>query len=132
MRGGALLLLALSGCASAGGGAAAGALANVALASGVGGARVASGECFTLCPAGTTCNLRTRLCDALPCHARCGARQVCDRSGTVEHCVDAEGLAIQQRATPAPETVPVNVAPPLSASPPPSPGHLDVPAAAGP
>jgi hypothetical protein len=132
-----LLALVLPACATAapgpvqtGGSDAAGAIANVVLASGVGAARVAEGDCFTICGPGTECNPKTKLCDVIPCRGLCGSNEVCDQSGPLDHCVKAPGLSISQKHdSNADQALPVGIAPPLSSAPPSAPGHPDVPAA---
>jgi hypothetical protein len=79
-------LCALCGCASASG-AAVNAAINSAVALSVGAGNVASGNCFTSCPVGTTCNLKTKMCEDLPCHGSCDSLEVCDQSGLIDHCV---------------------------------------------
>ncbi|MBS2027315.1 MAG: hypothetical protein JST54_05360 [Deltaproteobacteria bacterium] len=127
-----LSVLVLAGCRSAPTPAAAGAgaLANVALATAVGGARVATGECFTICAPGTTCNLKTKLCDTLPCRDACGPNETCQVTATSEKCVPAPGLAVTQKHDAnADEKLPIGTTPPLSSAPPSSPQHPDVPGA---
>jgi hypothetical protein len=129
MRAWSLALVLATGCATAAGNDAAGALANVAIASAVGGVRVHEGDCFTVCAPGTVCNSRTKLCDPLPCHGQCGARESCDASGPIDHCVSQPALAVGKQSAPPAEAIPVNLAAPISSAPPSAPGHLDVPAA---
>src|SRR6478672_3134663 len=59
----------------------------VVLASAVGVARRTQGDCFTVCPVGTACNVKTGYCDTLPCHGQCQDRERCDESGLIPHCV---------------------------------------------
>jgi len=124
--------LALVGCATPGGSGhdAAGALANVAVASGVGALRVAEGDCFTLCAPETVCNPKTKLCDPLPCRGHCAGNEVCDQTGPLDRCVKAPGMSVSQthEVNPNP-TVPLGITPPLSSAPPTAPEHPDVPSA---
>jgi len=123
---------ALAACATPGGSGndAAGALANVAIASGVGAVRVAEGDCFTLCAPETVCNPKTKLCDPLPCRGHCASNEVCDTSGPLDRCVKAPGMSVSQEHKVNPDaTLPVGITPPMSSAPPSAPTHPDVPAA---
>lgn len=82
----ALLAFVLTSCAS-GSGAVGSAVATTAVATAVGGANVANGQCFTVCPRGTTCNPQTKLCDTLPCHGDCPDGYRCDESSLIPKCV---------------------------------------------
>lgn len=125
-----IVLVALVGCATSSGGKAAGALANAAIASGVGAARVASGDCFTICAPGTECNPKTKLCDPIPCRGLCSSNQICDTSGPIEHCASAPGLQVNEKHdVNADQKLPVGITPPLSSAPSSTPEHPDVPAA---
>lgn len=80
------LLLALSGCAAAGGSVGS-AVANTAVAVTVSGIRRASGDCYTVCTPGTTCNRSTGLCDKLPCGDACNFDQHCEITAVGEACI---------------------------------------------
>lgn len=87
----ALLALGLLAC----GGASssndyAGAVGTAAM--GVAGAavhRAATKGCFGQCLSGTLCNRETGLCERMPCGGACPGDWVCDASGPVEKCVQA-------------------------------------------
>ncbi len=98
-----LLLLSLAGCASGGSGAAASAIINTAVATGVAGARRAGGDCYTACPPATTCNEKTGYCDPLPCRGECQQGQRCDESSVFPRCVsDVDPTAGIARPAPEP------------------------------
>ncbi|MFL5320163.1 MAG: hypothetical protein ACJ790_10950, partial [Myxococcaceae bacterium] len=59
----------------------------IVLAGAVGAVRVQQGDCFTVCPVGTTCNQKTGMCDTLPCHGQCRPEERCDEAGLIPHCV---------------------------------------------
>lgn len=78
------LLLLFSGCAA---GAAANAISTTIFATGVGVARRAAGDCFTICTPGNTCNRETGLCDPLPCGGKCAFDEKCQVLPTGDRCV---------------------------------------------
>lgn len=78
---------ALSACAGQSG-AIASAAVNSAIAVGTAAARREAGECYTVCPDGTSCNRTTGLCEVLPCRGRCMADEECiHQPGGLEQCV---------------------------------------------
>lgn len=87
----ALIALALSGCAAAGG-AVANAAINTAIAGTVSGVRRASGDCFTICNPGTTCNKSTGYCDPIPCRGQCRSDEKCQDDAFGGKCVPAKDL----------------------------------------
>lgn len=93
----------------------------------------AQGGCYAGCPAGTTCNTKTGLCDELPCRGACGWNEVCLGSGLAAKCVSAsysltvESLTEATRPRPAsdrprqvrlrPQVEPAGILPPGAVEP---------------
>lgn len=112
------LTVASLGAACGGTSKAVGAALNVGLATAVGTARVASGECFTWCDPHHVCNPRTGLCEALDECTRCRSDQRCELVNGVGVCVDLgiETPTLHESNT-TPVRSPVRLDPPLDPGP---------------
>lgn len=72
------LAIASSACAT-GSAAVTNAVVNTAIAAVAAGANRAAGGCYSTCPPGTACDVRTGLCEELPCRGKCLGNEVCEQ-----------------------------------------------------
>lgn len=87
LAGATLVLVSVGGGSCATGGtslAVSSAAATTAVAGAVGVARRAAGECYTVCPVGTTCDRSTGYCKEIPCRGQCGYGEYCSAAGRCE------------------------------------------------
>lgn len=106
-----VLGLALGGCAGQSA-AIASAAVNSAIMLGTAAARREAGDCYTVCPDGTSCNRATGLCEEIPCRGRCLADEGCVRPpGGLEQCVRRSLTPLRIETRPSP-SAPKPAAPP--------------------
>ncbi|MBX7116938.1 MAG: hypothetical protein K1X64_21615 [Myxococcaceae bacterium] len=103
----ALLMLALSGCATdpraariglSPGHSVGDAVVMTAIAGTAAVANRAAGNCYAACPNGTTCNTTTGMCDPLPCRGLCAVDEICDASQMIDRCVKRPAASLDIKA----------------------------------
>ncbi|MFP2934036.1 hypothetical protein ACLESO_54705, partial [Pyxidicoccus sp. 3LG] len=75
----------VAGCRGANG-AVTSALLNTGLALGSAAVSRAAGGCYASCPVGTSCDVLTGYCTALPCRGQCRSDERCVAGGASERC----------------------------------------------